>query len=86
MFRKPTKKSAVRKRTDGWEDKEDAGNAAESPTIAPRKDAAPVKPPIEDDDVDTPVSKPPALLSFDNDEGGDTALLTAHCITCALLL
>ncbi|KAL6728999.1 hypothetical protein Aduo_000094 [Ancylostoma duodenale] len=71
MFRKPTKKSAVRKRTDGWEDKEDTGTAAESPTIAPRKDAAPLKSFNDDDDVDTPVSKPPALLSFDNDEGAD---------------
>ncbi|EYB89229.1 hypothetical protein Y032_0234g3140 [Ancylostoma ceylanicum] len=71
MFRKPTKKSAVRKRTDGWEDKEDTGSAAESPTVAPRKDAAPVKSFNDDDDVDTPVSKPPALLSFDNDEGAD---------------
>ncbi|KAK6728049.1 hypothetical protein RB195_005606 [Necator americanus] len=72
MFRKPTKKSAARRRTDGWDDKEDAGNTAETaPVIAPRKDAVPAKPLDDDDDVDTPVSKPPALLSFDNDEGAD---------------
>ncbi|PIO70717.1 hypothetical protein TELCIR_07417 [Teladorsagia circumcincta] len=64
MFRKPKVKGTTRKRTDGWDDNQDQGNDGEA--AAPKKEPVVVKPAIED--VETPVPKPPALLSFDNDE------------------
>uniref|UniRef100_A0A0K0CUU7 GCFC domain-containing protein n=1 Tax=Angiostrongylus cantonensis TaxID=6313 RepID=A0A0K0CUU7_ANGCA len=68
MFRKPKVKGATRRRTDGWDDNQDAeGSTTES---IQKKVIASVKL-CDDDDVDTLVSKPPALLSFDNDEGAD---------------
>nr|CDJ92518.1 GC-rich sequence DNA-binding factor domain containing protein [Haemonchus contortus] len=67
MFRKPKVKGAVRKRTDGWDDNQEQGNEAEA--VATKKEPVAVKPAVED--VETPVPKPPALLSFDNDEGAD---------------
>ncbi|VDM57233.1 unnamed protein product [Angiostrongylus costaricensis] len=68
MFRKPKVKGATRRRTDGWDDNQDAeGTTTES---IQKKVIASVKL-CDDEDVDTLVSKPPALLSFDNDEGAD---------------
>ncbi|KAJ1350955.1 hypothetical protein KIN20_006886 [Parelaphostrongylus tenuis] len=67
MFRKPKVKGATRRRTDGWDDNQDAEGSNES-TL--KKEVTTAKP-GNDDEVDTLVTKPPALLSFDNDEGAD---------------
>ncbi|VDL84481.1 unnamed protein product [Nippostrongylus brasiliensis] len=64
MFRKPKVKGATRKRTDGWDDGQEKEEAAV------KKEPTASKPSV-DEDPEPLVSKPPTLLSFDNDEGAD---------------
>lgn len=61
MFRKPKKKVATRQPIGGgWEEE----SSPQKPASQPVKTE-----PLDDDEDDVPISKPPALLSFDHDEG-----------------
>lgn len=71
MFRKPKVKGATRRRTDGWEDNQEQEKDGEA--IVPKKEQQSTAKPvvIKEEEVEVPVPKPPALLSFDTDEGAD---------------
>lgn len=63
MFRKPKNKNALRQRTNAWDDTEEQTKAQESATVSNNVDIGDV------DEVPVGSQKPPALLSFDHDEG-----------------